>query len=91
MTGKRFKELFATEDTKHPFWVLVSYYQNEWDPFYYNKGYNYCMQNDNYPTERIGSNNPYKKDTLAYSDYEDGFNKAFAEIELAYSLSWQRT
>ena len=84
MLADRFKELFE-DKAQCDFWRYVSYFQDEKDMFYYDRGYNYYMKNGDYPRKIISSNNPYAKGIEAHDDYEAGFNQAFAEDEIAFS------
>jgi hypothetical protein len=85
MTQARFKELF-TEVVESDFWRHVYYYQTAWDMYYYNRGYSYYFEHNNYPHIFNICNNPYKEGTDSHRDFNDGWNKAFAEDELAYAL-----
>jgi hypothetical protein len=86
MTQARFKELFE-EISLCDFWRYIYYYQAATDMYYYNRGYYYYFEHNNYPRVFNICNNPYEKNSEPYKDFEAGWNKAFAEDELAYALS----
>ena len=87
MTQKRFKELFQ-EISFCDFWRYVSYHQTKKDDYYYQRGYSYYYEYNNYPRVFNICNNPYAKDSEAYKDFEAGWNQAFAEDELSYAKSY---
>ena len=84
MTQERFKELFSKVEGCD-LWRYVYHHQTDKDMYYYNRGYYDYIENNNYPIEFKNYNNPYKKGTEAYADFDQGWNQAFAEDELDYS------
>lgn len=97
MTQDRFKELFDDwrnewlGEYKRDFWIYISYYQQSKTNFYYEKGYNACLQ-VGYPKCIHGVENPYKKDDPApdgcipYDEFERGYTQGCADEEYYFNV-----